>query len=93
MNRRSEFDGEGDDAIPGAALTCPGVRRRDNVIPFRRVEAAASCVGPAASSPYSADGLDASFESLGNAVAAVVMSLRYGFPRIRVTGPAEWEEE
>jgi hypothetical protein len=59
MNHRSEFDGEGDDAIPTAAPTCPGVRRRDNVLPFRRVEAAASCVGPAASSPYSADGLDA----------------------------------
>ena len=93
MNRRTEIDGEGDDAIPTAAPTCPGVRRRDNVIPFRRVEAAASCVGPAASSPYSADRLDAHFVPVGEAVAAVVMSLRGGFPRIRVTGPAEWEEE
>jgi len=75
MNRRTEIDGEGDDAIPTAAPTCPGVRRRDNVLPFRRVEAAASCVGPAASSPYSADGLDAHFiarssRRCGNSVAA-----------------------
>lgn len=91
MNRRTEVDGEGDDAIHTAAPTCPGVRRRDNVIPFRRVEAAASCVGPAASSPYSADGLDAHFIELGEAVAAVVMSLRSGFPRINCDRPGSWE--
>lgn len=92
MNRRTEVDGEGDDAKPTTAPTCPGVRRRDNVIPFRRVEAAASCVGPAASSPYSADGLDAPFIELGEAVAAVVMSLRNGLPRIQCDRPGAWEE-
>ena len=92
MNRRTEVDGEGDDAIPTAAPTRPGVRRRDNVLPFRRVEAAASCVGPAASSPYSADGLDAHFIELGEAVAAVVMSLRGGLPRINCDRPGAWED-
>lgn len=92
MNRRTEVDGEGDDAKPTAAPTCPGVRRRDNVLPFRRVEAAASCVGPAASSPYSADGLDAHFIEIGEAVAAVILSLRGGFPRIQCDRPGAWEE-
>lgn len=92
MNRRTEVYGEGDDAIPTAAPTCPGVRRRDNVIRFRRVEAAASCVGPAASSPYSADGLDAHFIPVGEAVAAVILSLRGGFPRINCDRPGAWED-
>lgn len=87
MNRRTEVDGEGDDAKPNVAHTCSG-RRLDTVIPFpRSVEAAASC-GPAASSPSSADGLDA-FISVGEAVAAVVMSLRGGFPRVKVLVPAK----
>ena len=93
MNHKANSDGEGDDAIPTAAPTCPGVRRRDNVLPFRRVEAAASCVGPAASSPYSADGLDAHFIPVGQAVAAVVMSLRGGLPRINCDRPDGWEME
>lgn len=86
MNRRTEVDGEGDDAKPTAALTCSGVRRTENVIPFPRRSALPSCA-PAASSPYSADGLDASFIPLSDAVAAVVISLRGGFHRIRCDRP------
>lgn len=89
MNYRIETVGEGDDAKPTAAPTCSGVRRRENVIAFRRVEAAAC---PAASSPSSADGLDA-FIPVGQAIAAVVLRLRYGFPRINCDRPSTWEEE
>lgn len=89
MNRRTEVDGEGDDAKPTAAPTCPGVRRRETVIEFRRSDRP-SCRPAAGGDPPSPP---APFEPLGNAVAAVVLRLRGGFPRIRVTGPAEWEEE
>lgn len=88
MNRRTEVDGEGDDAIPTAAPTCPGVRRRETVIEFRRSDRP-SCRPAAGGDPPSPP---APFEPLGNAVAAVVMSLRGGFPRISVTGPGREEE-
>lgn len=89
MNHRSDLNGEGDDAKPTAALTRSGVRRTENVIPFRRTDRP-SCRPAAGGDPPSPP---APFEPLGNAVAAVVLRLRGGFPRIRVTGPAEWEEE
>lgn len=89
MNRRTEVDDEGDDAKSNAALVCSGRRLDAVIIPFRRAHSAAC---PAASSPYSADGLDA-FISVGDAVAAVVLSLRGGFPRIICDRPGDWEED
>lgn len=90
MNHKANSDGEGDDAIPTAAPTCPGVRRRDNVLPFRRV--ASASFGHDASSSYSADGLDAHFIPVGQAVAAVILSLRGGLPRINCDRPGPWED-
>ena len=71
MNRRDEFDGEGRTENPITALSGPGARRPDTVIPFRRRDTAAS---PAASDipPMS----EAPFMPLGNAVQAVVLRLK-----------------
>lgn len=91
MHRIKNKDGEAD-TLAGNPASPFGPPSGPNVIPFRRVEAAASCVGPAASSPYSADGLDAHFIPVGQAVAAVIMSLRGGFPRINCDRPGAWED-
>lgn len=90
MNRRTEIDGEGDDAIPTAAPTCPGVRRRDCVIPFpsRRYGVPPRCPAAGDTPPVSL----APFIPVGQAVAAVILSLRGGFPRISVTGPGREED-
>lgn len=90
MNHGTIFE-EGDDAIPSAALSCSGVRRLDNVIPFpRRANVPPRC--PAASSSYSAEELDAFFTPIGEAMSAVVMRIRNSRIRIQATVPAMEEE-
>lgn len=88
MHRR--IDGEGaTDANQDASLSGSGIRRLGNVIAFRRANPAASCGPVAGSDPPS----DPAFIPLGHAVAAVVLRLRDGFPRIRVAGPDQEEAE
>ena len=87
--RRTDIDGEGNsDANQGKSLSGSG-RRLDTVIPFPSRDHPRV---PAASNPSSADELDA-FVCVGEAVAAVVLRLRGGFPKIKALVPAREEEE
>lgn len=88
MHRTDIKDGEAD-TLAGNPASPFGPPSGPNVIPFSRAHSAAC---PAASSPYSADGLDA-LTCIGDAVAAIVLRLRGGFPRIICDRPGDWEED
>lgn len=88
MGHRHENDG-----IAGKAcndVRDPGPPHQTNLIPFPKSN-------PPPSRSLDADGEphlpSAPFIPLGNAVAAVVMSLRGGFPKVKVARADTWEED
>lgn len=90
MNHSANSGGEGDDAERQSALSCSGVRRPDCVIPFpsRRDSVPPRCPAAGDTPPVSL----APFIPVGQAVAAVILSLRGGFPRINCDRPGAWED-
>ena len=88
MHRRDDEtdDGTGLAGLSPVVSGSPG----QTVIPFRRAATSASFGSAAGGDPPSPP---APFEPLGDTVAAVVLRLRGGFPRVRVLAPAREEEE
>lgn len=90
--RRTEIDGEnpGTDANQADVLS-RSAARGTSVLQFpRRADTAALGGSAAGGDPPSPP---APFEPLGDAVAAVVLRLRGGFPRVKVLAPVLREEE
>lgn len=88
MHRRDD-EKDGWTGLPGLSPAVSGPPSGYAVIPFPRRAKAAASAGPAASNSSSADELDAPFIPLSDAVAAVVLKLRGGFPRVKVLVPAK----
>lgn len=78
MNRRSDIDGDGAKVLAGTNTPPPAASPRDVVVPLRRVRSSSGLAagGDPPSSP-------APFVPVGEAVAAVVLRLRGGFPRVK----------
>lgn len=91
MHRRDD-EKDGGTGLPGLSPAVSGPPSGHAVIPFPRRAKAAASAGPATSNSSSADELDAPFIPLSDAIAAVVLKLRGGFPRISVTGPSREDE-
>lgn len=89
MHRRDDEtdDGTGLAGLSPVVSGPPG----QTVIPFRRAATSASFGSAAGGDPPSPP--PAPFEPLGDAVAAVVLRLRGGFPRVKVLAPVLGEEE
>jgi hypothetical protein len=90
--RRTDVNDGREENLAGSSSSAVGPDRRlDAVIPFSRRAAIAAASGSAGATETSSAA--PSFIPVGIAVAAVVLRLRGGFPRIQALRIAEEEQE